>query len=361
MDETLYRRDFMKLGFLAASGIGFIPVINGCATTKKSSSKKLEPVHYPKLPGRKLQPPEHYGLKGCYTGIVELFGPLIEYQRQFEQLPSIYLQAYSTGDFLFQFLITKKDSEDDYYAQGVIPFITFDMEGPMSNNSLKDIAKGKIDSTLKSYAKMSRLVGEEYGGLFVRSMREMNATGYFPWQGSARNFKKAWRHMHDIFSDEGANEYATWIWEIFVGHRKFVDNADFFYPGDDYVDWIGLDGFNEGNSCLRGNCINGSFYKIFNYGYSRMLRSHRKKPQMIVEMGTCINNRKALWIEETFRTIKYNMTGIKALLWFSMYWSHGNVKNCDSRINYPSEALEAYREAISDQYFLGPIPKKIRN
>ena len=79
MDKTINRRDFMKLGIFATSGFGFLPFTNGCTTTKKFSSEKLESVYYPKLPGRKLQSPEHYGLRGCYTGIVDLYGPHREY------------------------------------------------------------------------------------------------------------------------------------------------------------------------------------------------------------------------------------------------------------------------------------------
>jgi len=64
------RRDFLKCGGLAALLGGIAAASNNCAggSLMLGGVEKSGPVHYPRLPGHKIQSPEHYGLEGCMVG-----------------------------------------------------------------------------------------------------------------------------------------------------------------------------------------------------------------------------------------------------------------------------------------------------
>ena len=55
---------------------------------------------------------------------------------------------------------------------------------------------------------------------------------------SGAAYVAAWRHVHDLFAAQGVRGF--WVWspnaDAFAGARGGVDQ---YWPGDDYVDWIG--------------------------------------------------------------------------------------------------------------------------
>ena len=63
-------------------------------------------------------------------------------------------------------------------------------------------------------------------------------TAWF-WWGSdgADTYKKLWRYMFNFFKEKGINNL-IWVWTT---QTKDVD----FYPGDEYVDIIGRDIYNQ--------------------------------------------------------------------------------------------------------------------
>lgn len=52
----------------------------------------------------------------------------------------------------------------------------------------------------------------------------------------------AWRHIRQIFADEGVTN-VVWVWNV-----SGVLNPLTYYPGDAYVDWIGFDKYDDGNA-----------------------------------------------------------------------------------------------------------------
>jgi beta-mannanase len=61
---------------------------------------------------------------------------------------------------------------------------------------------------------------------------------------TSTNFIAAWRHMHDLAVAARATN-VTWVWCPNVDmNNSFTPYGD-LYPGDSYVDWTGLDGFNK--------------------------------------------------------------------------------------------------------------------
>ena len=86
---------------------------------------------------------------------------------------------------------------------------------------------------------------------------EMNGN-WFPWDGSHNGkdpgvYLKAWKRMHGIFRDEGAGNVA-WVWSPNWNSGPDVswNKMEHYYPGDSYVDWVGVSGYNfDGESPTR--------------------------------------------------------------------------------------------------------------
>jgi hypothetical protein len=106
--------------------------------------------------------------------------------------------------------------------------------------SLQAIASGKFDAYLSAQGKALAAVGAPVA---VRFAHEMNGDWY-PWgQGANGNtpedYVAAYRHVHDVIAATGASN-VVWVWSpITVISRPDVPLAP-LYPGDDYVDWVGL-------------------------------------------------------------------------------------------------------------------------
>src|SRR5215218_7017581 len=106
--------------------------------------------------------------------------------------------------------------------------------------SLPAIAAGEFDAYLSAQGKALAAVGAPVA---VRFGHEMNGSWY-PWgQGvdgnTAEDYVAAYRHVHDVIAAAGASN-VVWVWSpITVISRPDVPLAP-LYPGDDYVDWVGL-------------------------------------------------------------------------------------------------------------------------
>ena len=372
------RRDFLKCGGLAALLGGIAAVSNNCAggSVVLGGVKETGPVHYPRLPGHKIQSPEHYGLEGCMTGWFEgntfmarmlyrvvgwkkVYESYIEtYTKKVGKDPSIFIIGYAdsrlpSGFFPFEEAAATAEN-------GIIPFITYDLRSSPpyadwkgSGNemiySLKDIINGKADHLIKRFARQAREFGDQYGGFFIRTMREMNIPRHWPpWGGMPYKFKKAWRHIWDIFDGEGANEYATWVWNPSALSVISVSPPEFYYPGDKYIDWIGLNGYSRSGSDY--------FTRIFGSKIRKLHRLHPTKPMMIAEYGIDEHGYKVRQVKDAFERVKKEYHEIKALLWWDMDWTNLADGGVDSRINSSAEALQAFREAIADPYFLAKVP-----
>src|SRR5262249_37398206 len=81
--------------------------------------------------------------------------------------------------------------------------------------------------------------------IVMRFAHEMNGSWY-PWCEQSNgnrpgDYIRAARHVHEIFTAAGARN-VTWMWSpnvTYPGARPLSS----LYPGDSYVDWIGLSGY----------------------------------------------------------------------------------------------------------------------
>ena len=237
--------------------------------------------------------------------------------------------------------------------RGATPLITWDPWDPTAGLDqptyrLVNIVRGKFDAYVDFWANELARYGQP---VYLRFGHEMNGNWY-PWSAgvngnTAAVYIAAWRRIQRRFVKAGARN-VRWVWSPSI---EFAGSTplDQLYPGDAYVDWVGLDGYNWGTSQSWGQW--GEFDELFIPSYRR-LRSLTAKPLMIAETAsTEVGGDKAGWIRRAFLDhLPHLFPNVKAVIWF-----HEN-KETDWRVSSSPEALAAFREAAHAQYFQGALP-----
>jgi hypothetical protein len=227
---------------------------------------------------------------------------------------------------------------DSIVGVGAMPLVTWELwEGEESAVSLWDVAGGGQDSYISAAARQAAAWGQP---LFVRFGHEMNGNWY-PWGTVGYNtpvaFKSAWKHIVEIFRREGATN-VRWVWTPYVAGGNFPFKR--YYPGNSWVDWVGLDGFNWGDRFT-------SFAELFEESY-RMLARMTSKPMMIAETGSIeTGGSKAEWIRRALTRALPRMPHVRALLW----WSDSHPDGADLRIDSSAAALSALATGLQGRRF----------
>jgi hypothetical protein len=102
-----------------------------------------------------------------------------------------------------------------------------------------DVANGKYDQALTAQA---HGVASLHVPVFVTFAQEANARDKLGVDGSAADFKAAWRHLHEVYQQAGATN-AVWTW-VMTGAGRNLDRAASLWPGNDVVDWISWNVYN---------------------------------------------------------------------------------------------------------------------
>lgn len=216
---------------------------------------------------------------------------------------------------------------------GVVPMITW---MPMKN-SLTRIAAGDYDGYLHDSAVAARRWGRR---LLLRPFSEMNGR-WMPWGvgahgNTAQQFVAAWRHIVSIFH----SAHATNVRFVFSPNVISPNSPDFtsMYPGDRYVDRVGLDGYNWGTS-VPGQRWR-SFREIFAHSYAVLARL-TSRPMLIAETASSeAGGHKARWIKHAFRRDMARFPRIRAVVWFN------HRKETSWPVDSSAAALRSYRRIV---------------
>lgn len=123
-----------------------------------------------------------------------------------------------------------------------------------------------------------------------------------------------WRYIHDKFQDKGVDNL-IFVWnpnELSFPNYAFNHYLS-YYPGNDYVDVVGLTSYNTGNYYA------GETWRTFEEAYDHFYYDyvdHFKHPMMITEYScSSTGGNKPAWFENMFDTIhKYDRIKL-AVLW----------------------------------------------
>jgi hypothetical protein len=204
------------------------------------------------------------------------------------------------------------------------------------------INNGASDKLIAAVAK--KLAGMKRP-ILLRWGWEMNGN-WFEWDGSHNGqdpggYVKAWRRIHGIFREHKATNVA-WVWS--PNWNSAPDNSwnkfQRYYPGDDYVDWVGVSGYdfyNESPATLFGPVTSA-------YG--------ARKPIILsetaaVDLGA---HTKAPWIRK-LATWAAKTPSLGAVVWFDTDTQEGTDHNF--RPDTDAESLAAYRAMVRADRFTG--------
>ncbi len=225
---------------------------------------------------------------------------------------------------------------------GTIPLLSWASQSVPANlrepaYKLSAIIHGRQDPYIREFAEEAKEWGHPF---FLRFDAEMNGF-WFPWSegvnGNKRGeFVAAWRHVHRIFTSVGATN-ATWVWCPNVDFTRKLAPLERLYPGNKFVDWTCLDGFNWGKTWNSAGWQ--SFDQIFKSTYQRVVKVARHKPMMVGETASEEKGgSKAKWIRNLLNVIPKRYPKLRALIWFD---------ERDQGMNWPIESSRAATRAFA--------------
>ena len=231
-------------------------------------------------------------------------------------------------------------------SRGGINFYTTSTQ----DTPLTDITAGKYDAGLIRWAQGAKAFGRPF---FLRFNWEMNGDWY-GWgkqaQQNPANYVAAWRHFHNIVTAQGATN-VTWVFCPNIEYGGSTSLAA-LYPGDAYVDWTCIDGYNWGTSAEKPNESWKSFTTVIKPTYDRLLSVAPNKPIVIGETSTNDSGgSQAAWTSSVLKTeLPNNFPRIKGLVWFN--WNvFENNKHWPFNIESSPAHQAAFREGIASPYY----------
>ncbi len=251
---------------------------------------------------------------------------------------------------------------DSLYARHIVPMINWAPNDPahLDMNSrgpcrpdlngcipYLSIAQRKFDAYIKGWANQAKAFGHP---LIIRFAQEMDGK-WMPWQvgkfgNSAKNFIAAWRHIVNVFRTVGASN-VRFLWSPFDPVNWSVN----YYPGDNYVDYVGFTGLNWADKKRPWRSMLELYAQPVH-----VLAQITKKPVIVAEAGTVNRSlagvsRKPGWISAGYPAVYAAYPSIAAIIYF-------DVKvpmQADWRLETPLPALAAYSAVVNDARFKGRL------
>lgn len=300
------------------------------------------PTPTPEPMGKKILPPAGKILTG--VSMPGDANAINNYEKDAGKKMSVLLSYQAWGDPTNGF---PADWASPVREKGAIPMITWEpwktKTYPQGNNeptyALRNITDGKFDAYITTWAQSAKAWRYPF---FLRFAPEMNGN-WTPWSegingNKAGDFVKAWKHVHDIFTANGVTN-ATWVWCPNIKNGSDGAPLSEYYPGNEYVDWTAMDGFNWGASSQYSAWL--TFSQVFGPTYNDILKI-TAKPMIISETGTVEQGgNKAAWISKAYSVeLPGKFPDVKGIVWFNQ------ITQEDWRIESSPAARLAFSQAI---------------
>lgn len=208
---------------------------------------------------------------------------------------------------------------------------------------------------------------------YLRLGHEMNGNWY-PWSAAVGNnspadYVRMWQHVKGIFTAMGLGATRLqWMWCV-----NNTDSAGFtaeaYYPGDGYVDWVAIDGYNWGTSQPW------SRWQTPAAVYGNMLgRLHAltTKPLALTEVasstatsGGVSVTAKAQWITDVYSYVQAN--GVRFVAWFNVdketdwaVFGGSNGSGVYKTATTVYKTYAAYKSAVGSSTLVGASASNVR-
>ncbi len=235
------------------------------------------------------------------------------------------------------------------WDRGMTPQVAWEpvVPGADTQPQLGAIINGEFDAYIDEWAAAAAAHGQP---IVLRFASEMNGFWY-PWSEGVNGnetgeFAQAWRHIHDRFTLAGADN-VVWLWSVNRSNhlKTSIDN---FWPGEEYVDWVGISGYWRGYN----NAPEPTFEAVFDNTLNE-LRALTNKPILLAEIGagTNVDADRVQWLETVFEGLAANPDVI-GFVYFNDKKSGG-----DWRIQFSQRMVDAFAAGVADsRYPSGVLP-----
>lgn len=237
------------------------------------------------------------------------------------------------------------------WSRGMLPMVTFEpiiQDSTVGQPKLADITAGAWDDYFTRWATAAKAEGHP---IAFRFAQEMNGNWYSWSDGRFGNapgdFVQAWRHIHSIFDDVGADN-VIWVWSV-----NRIDNLPDktvarVYPGDEWVDWVGASGY------LRDvpDGVTPSFDFTFGQTLAAIEAVAPDKLVMLTEVGAGTTEaHRVTWLASFFQGL-LDHPEILGFNWFNDFKDGG-----DWRIQYSTATSAAFASGVADSRYgdLAPL------
>lgn len=249
------------------------------------------------------------------------------------------------------------------WANGNVPVVTWEPYLCSAAAAPADVevraARGDYDAYLRTWA--ARLRGFVAGPdgqlgsaddrrVYLHLAHEMNGDWY-PWSAAVGNntpgdYVRMWLRVRSIFAGQGLDARTVqWIWA--VNHDDVgAWRAEDYHPGDEHVDWIGVDGYNWGAS--QGWSSWRTPQQVFEPMVLRLRALGSRRPLALTETASSTATpggpnvaAKSQWIGEFSAFAAQPHVGARLVVWFN------EDKETDCAVFGGSNGDESYRSGRS--------------
>jgi hypothetical protein len=331
--------------------------------------------------------------KGAYTGAFMDFGDeedevTLETIEDFEQMVGKHQAIIASSSYWGEQSFPTANL-NLIWRHGSLPLLFWSpWDRPYEQNrgpdkfGLREIVAGKWDAYIDQWGDAARAFGHP---MIVVFGVEMNGE-WFPWSGifygadqwdiekktwrGPEQFKAAYRHVVDRVRARGASNI-QWMFHT-NNYSSPLDTWNFapsYYPGSDYVDWLGISVYGQQFT----DEPNPDIPSLVDWPYQEMCGLDPAKPIMIAEWATgefpyAVNQpgiRKPEWIAQALHLFRTRYPRVKAAVYWHERWQNLDQSYSNLRVNSSIESLQAYREGVAHPDWVGnlilrPLPAKAK-
>ena len=230
---------------------------------------------------------------------------------------------------------------------GKVPYLRLMLRSNENQNrpeplyNVPAITAGKFDADLKQWARDAKAFGAP---LIVEWGTECNGK-WFSWNGwwngrgqtdgfgdptkpdGPERFVAAYRHIVDLMRGQGALNI-TWVWHIDRSDVPEVawNRFENYYPGDGYVDWIGVSVYGPQSPIDRWD--HAPFARQFDPAYQRLNVLAPSKPVLVPEFGCALHNEWVAadqWADGALRSLlSLRWPRVMGFCWWNETWENDN-------------------------------------
>ncbi len=325
--------------------------------------------------------------KGAYTGAFIDFGDAedevaVEMIEDFEKMVGKHQAIVASSSYWGEQSFPTSNL-NMIWRHGSLPLVFWSpWDKPYEQNkgpdrfNLNQIIDGVWDKYIDDWADAARAFTHP---LIVVFGVEMNGD-WFPWSGwyygadewvgehdgvweGPEHFKAAYRHVVDRVRARGATNIK---WMFHTNNYSYpLDTWNFapaYYPGKDYVDWLGMSVYGQQFKDEPW----AEIPSLVDWPYKEMSSLDPDKPIMIAEWGTAEfpkSGNKGEWIRQALDLFRTRYPRIKAAVYWHERWQNQDQSYSNLRVNSSVESLEAYRKGIAhpdwlSDLLLRPVPKR---